>query len=212
MKGLGASFTWNEGETTDASSWLDGRDGAGPSSSPSTTRGQHCPTERPPPPSLLAGADWLSPAVSLATVSSPPSFGAHPAERCSVMDRGRPSALCPCAWASGAARMDCAGRSRGPVTASLISSWPRGPPFPQMLAFPTSCSGKGEGDFRARCKGSDPLTPRGGEWAGERALAGEDGGAECRDHGQKITGIWDPSCFRTLSSGRPSVTRLCSGK
>lgn len=103
--------------------------------------------------------------------------------------------------------MDCAGRSRGPVTASLISSWPRGPPFPQMLAFPTSCSG--EGDFRARCKGSDPLTAREGEWAGEGALAGEEWGCRVQgpraeDHAclgpQLLPNLvqWEPLCDQTV--------------
>lgn len=79
--------------------------------------------------------------------------------------------------------------------------------WPQMLAFPTSCSG--EGDFRARCKGSDPLTARGGEWAGEGALAGEEWGCRVQgpraeDHAclgpQLLPNLvqWEPLCDQTV--------------
>lgn len=69
--------------------------------------------------------------------------------------------------------------SQGPIPASPISSWLRGPPFPKCFLSPILFRkrrvGNREGSFRVRRKGSGHLTP--GEGACARAVHLLEGGA-----------------------------------
>ncbi|XP_059512226.1 uncharacterized protein LOC132211746 [Myotis daubentonii] len=121
--------------------------GAGLSAPPFATRGQHRLAERSPPPSLVASADWLTPTVSLATVSS---LSQRPARRQGpVRCAAAAQPPCPRAWA-----LDPGPAPRrqqlGPLPASLLAPGPRRSPCP---SFPLSARNRGRDRGRARIQG-----------------------------------------------------------
>lgn len=171
---------------------------SGASSGPGGRTGPGRQLPRPPPEGSIAPsralhrqpdgrADRLSTAVSLATASGPASSGAHPAARRSVTDGGCPRLSSRC-LGPRRCRSGLSWPQPGPVTASLLSSWPRGPPFPKCLPCPPPALERERGPKAAIPAGEGPPAPR-----GRGGVRG----------GQKTTGVWDRSCSGPCPVGAP---------